>query len=137
MDLSHKTLRQDELLHLKNKSDLTFVYDKDKKRRPFVSLIPLLEVLTETNDGSHIKAMREYEHLTTNFATEFDILLKKPYAEIERNSGPALARAIEIIRNRKVFVDPGYDGVFGIVKIFKDEKEKTDQKKEGRQQSLF
>ena len=136
MDLSYKTLKQEDLLQIKNTSGLTFVYDKDKKRRPFVSLIPLLEVLTETNAGSHSKALREYEHLTSNFATEFDILLKKSPEEIEKISGPLLAKAVRIIRERKVYVDPGYDGVFGIVKIFSDEKAKTEEKEE-KQPSLF
>ena len=137
MDLSYKTLKQEDLLQIKNTSGLTFVYDKDKKRRPFVSLIPLLEVLTETNAGSHSKALREYEHLTSNFATEFDILLKKSLEEIEKISGPLLAKAVRIIRERKVYVDPGYDGVFGIVKIFTDEKAKTEEKAEEKQPSLF
>src|SRR3989344_2985336 len=129
MDLSYKTLVQNDLLYMKNKLGVTFVCDKDKKRRPFVSLIPLLEVLTETNGGSHTKVLREYEHLTSNFATEFDVLLKKSLEEIEKKSGYLLSKAVQIIRDRKVYVDPGYDGVFGVVKIFQDEKTKTEEKK--------
>lgn len=117
MDLSDKIIKTEELIFLKNKSDLTFVYDKEKKRRPFVSLVPLLEVLTELNNDSPTKALKEYERLT-NFATEFDILMKKTYVEIADFGGEKLASAIEIIRNRKVIVDPGYDGVFGKVKVF-------------------
>ena len=137
MDLSHKTFGQNDLMHIKNSLGVTFVSDKDKKRRPFVSFIPLLEILTETNHGSQIKVLREYEQLTANFATEFDILLKKSYEEIEKNAGSKLSQAIQIVRERKVFVDPGYDGVFGIVKIFKDEKAKSEEKKAESQPSLF
>jgi len=136
IDLSYKILTHNDLLYLKNGYDVTFVYDKER-RRPFVSLIPLLEILTETNNGSQIKALREYERLTSTFATEFDILLKKSYEEIEKNAGSELRKAIEIVRERKVFVDPGYDGVFGIVKIFKDEKTKSEEKKSESQPSLF
>src|SRR3990167_1443698 len=135
IDLSYKILTHNDLLYLKNGYDVTFVYDKER-RRPFVSLIPLLEILTETNNGSQIKALREYERLTSTFATEFDILLKKSYEEIEKNAGSELRKAIEIVRERKVFVDPGYDGVFGIVKIFKDEKTKSEEKKSESQPSL-
>ena len=137
MDLSYKTLGQDDLLHIKNGSGVTFVYNKDKKRRPFVSLIPLLEILTETNSGSQVKALREYERLTSTFASEFDILLKKSPEEIEKKAGPELSKAVGIVRERKVFVDPGYDGVFGIVKIFKDENAKNEEKKAESQPSLF
>ncbi len=136
LDLSKKILTKDDLLFLKNTNDLTFVYDKEKKQRPFVSLIPLLEVVTEINNGSHVGGVREYERLTSTFGTEFDILLKKSYEEIEKNGGKHLQEAIQKIRERDVFVDPGYDGVFGTVKIFNDENKKVEEK-EAAQQSLF
>ncbi len=135
LDLSEKLLGQNDLLLVKNKVGLTFVYDKEKKRRPFVSTIPLLEVLLELNHHSQTKAQREYERLTSGFATEFDILLRKEYAEIEKAGGDRLKKAVEIIRERKVFVDPGYDGVFGKVQIFKEANESV--KKEEKQQTLF
>lgn len=139
LDLSYKSLGKDDLLFLKNKSDLIFVYDKEKKRKPFVSLIPLLEILTEINNGSPVKGFRAYEEITSTFGTEFDILMKKSYEEIETHAGSQLQKAIEIIRNRKVFVDPGYDGVFGVVKIFDGEKthEESNKAAEETQQSLF
>ncbi len=137
LDLSSKTLTKDDLLYIKNKSGLTFVYDKDKKRRPFVSLIPLLEAVTEVQNGSHVGGIREYDRLTSTFATEFDILLKKPYEEIEKYGGQRLREAIQKIRERDVFIDPGYDGVFGIVKIFKDENNQKTAEKEATQESLF
>ncbi len=138
LDLSYKSLGKDDLLFLKNKSDLTFVYDKEKKRKPFVSLIPLLEILTELNEGSPTMALRAYEDLTSTFGTEFDILMKKSYEEIETRSGSKFKQAIEIVRNRKVFVDPGYDGVFGVVKIFNgDEKTSQQTHVEEKQQTLF
>jgi len=139
LDLSYTLLKQDDLLFLKNKSDLTFVYDKEKKRKPFVSLIPLIEILTELNNGSPVKGFRAYEDIVSTFGTEFDILMKKSYEEIETRSGDQLKKAIEIVRNRKVFVDPGYDGVFGVVKIFDGEKthEENSKATNETQQSLF
>ncbi len=64
--------------------------------------------------------------------------MKKTYEEIEKMGGSKLRQAIEFLRERKVFVDPGYDGVFGKVKIFNgrqldiNEQKKTsaDQKKQ-------
>ncbi len=137
LDLSHQFLKHDDLVFLKNKSDMTYVYDKEKKRKPFISLVPLLEILTELNNGSPTKAQSEYNLLTDSFATEFDILMRKPYEEIEKFGGPELKKAIEIVRNRKVFVDPGYDGVFGMVKIFnKNEKSEGSEPTE-KQEQLF
>lgn len=137
MDLSYTILSQNDILQMKNATGVTFVSDKDKKRRPFVSLIPLLEILIEINNGSQIKGFREYERLISTYGTEFDILLKKSYEEIEKQVGKELMEAVRIVRERGVFVDPGYDGVFGKVKIFKDENANGTEKKAESQPSLF
>jgi len=134
LDLSEKLLEEKDLLFVKSKVGLTYVFDKEKIRRPFISMVPLLEILLELNAHSQTKAQREYERLTNNLGTEFDILLSKDYNEIEKIGGEKLRQAIEIVRERKVFVDPGYDGVFGKVKIFKEENKIREQI---TQQTLF
>lgn len=140
IDLAGKMLTNNDLLLVKNSGGATFVYDKEKKRRPFVSLVPLFEILLEINNNSPIKALREYERLTSYFGSEFDILLTKTYEEIEKFGGNKLAEGIKIVRERRLFVDPGYDGVFGKVKVFNNESQKTgdvQQKKIEEQPSLF
>ncbi|MCL4375129.1 endonuclease Q family protein [Patescibacteria group bacterium] len=134
-DRSTHIIHSQDLVLLKNAAGLTFVYDQEKKRRPFVSIVPLLEVLSEINHGSAVKALREYDRLTANFTNEFDLLLRQSYEEIERAGGLRLRQAIEIVRNRQVVVDPGYDGVFGVVKIFSDQKESGNDP--ANQPSLF
>ncbi len=139
-DLSSKILSKNDLLFIRNSSGLTFVYDKEKKRRPFVSLIPLLEVTTELQGGSMVKGQRLYEKLTDEVGTEFDILLRKSYDELKQVGGEELAKAIRIIREREVFVDPGYDGVFGKVEIFKNHEKnqsKEAQATDTQQSTLF
>lgn len=134
LDLAHKK-PDDQPLHLtKNSAGATFVYDRDKKRVPFVSLIPLLEILLETNNNSPTKSLAAYESLTTSLGTEFDILMKKDYEQIKRVGGERLEQAIRIVRERNAFVDPGFDGVFGKVKIFPEThgEEGTTQKKESQ-----
>ena len=86
---------------------------------------PLLEILLELNDNSPTKALKQYEVLTNTFATEFKILTKEPYDRIRKFGGEMFENAIKKVRERSVFVDPGYDGVFGQVKIFYDKQEKT------------
>ena len=137
-DLSSKVLQEKDLAFLKNSSGLTFVYDKDKKRIPFVSAVPLLEILMETHDHSPTKSIRAYYEATDTMGTEFDILLKKPYDEIEKKGGLKLAQGIRNMRERNVKVDPGYDGVFGKVSIFLNHEEKSEvPKKKESQLGLF
>ncbi len=122
---------------LKNGAGLTFVYDKEKKRKPFVSLIPLLEILLEINNHSLAKAQAQYDSLIINVGTEFDILLTKSYENLEKKGSKILRDAIQIVRERKICVDPGYDGVFGVVKIFGEKNEKSEEKKAETQPTLF
>lgn len=140
IDLAGVILTKGDLIFEKTPKGATLVYDKEKKRRPFVSLVPLFEILLEINNNSPIKALREYERLTSYFGSEFDILLTKTYKEIEKFGGNKLAEGIKIVRERRLFVDPGYDGVFGKVKVFNNESQKTgdvQQKKIEEQPSLF
>jgi len=137
LKLAKRIIKNEELIFLKNKYETTFIYDKEKKRTPFISLVPLMEVLKEIHN-SPTKAEKEYQQLTDNFAPEFDILMRKKYDEIEKFAGKKLKEAIQIIRERKVFIDPGYDGVFGVVKIFKNKEQKDEENQSKKQQlNLF
>ena len=135
IDLSEKILSENDILTVPNKVGLTFVSDKEKGRRPFVSLIPLQEILLELNGHSQTKALYEYMRITEKI-TEFDLLLKMPSEEIEKIGGQLLREAVKTVRERKVFVDPGYDGVFGKVQVIK-KNEETETETEETQQSLF
>ena len=130
-DLSDTIFDETDILFKKNKAGVTFVSDKNKKRRPFISIIPLQEILIETNEDSKAKGLREYESLINSFGTEFDILLKESYEEIEKMGGIKLKKAIERMRERKVYIDAGYDGVFGIVKVFDTKHGKKEKKQLG------
>lgn len=138
--LATRIFKNNDLLLIKNKNDLVFVYEKTKKRPPYVSLVPLLEILTEVYH-SPTRASREYENIT-NQIPEFELLLRTSYEEIQTIGGERLAYAIKRVRNRQVLVNPGFDGVFGQVKIFdeKDEKDKKISQKKanvGQQSTLF
>lgn len=130
LQLAHKSSLEDDNF-VKNSSGTTYVYDKDKRRVPFVSLVPLLEILLELH-GSPTKALANYDNLISSLGTEFDILLKKTYQEIESKAGKDFMQAVRTVRERRVFVDPGYDGVFGKVKIFQDNEKGKEQEKENQ-----
>ena len=75
----------------------------------------------------------EYQNLIDKFKNEFNVLLDISQEEIERISLPEIAEGIVRVREGKVFIEPGYDGVYGKVKIFS----KGEQKKITKQSTLF
>ncbi len=90
---------------------------------PFKSIVPLQEIIAEAHGvtstaGKKVQAM--YEQMIQNLGTEFDILLDIDVKTIEEGSTPAIAEAIRRVRAGELAITPGYDGVYGKVRIFDD-----------------
>ncbi|MFH1020181.1 MAG: UvrD-helicase domain-containing protein, partial [Pseudomonadota bacterium] len=85
------------------------------------SLIPLPEVLGEIlGTGPATKGvMALYSKVIDRFGSEFNLLLNTPVDEINRLS-PVLGEAVARIRTGKVIRTPGYDGEFGVIRVFAD-----------------
>ncbi len=129
-NLASRVITESDLEFRKNSNGVVFVRDKEGKRLPFVSLVPLLEVLEEV-ERSKTKAFAKYNLMLENFADEFSILLDKSLSEISSFAGPVLAKAISNLRQRKVSLDAGYDGVFGKIKVL----DQTDRETASENQS--
>ncbi len=99
---------------------LTFGSRMFPNRPPFIMTVPLLEILAETLGVSvaSAKVQSLYIDLIERVGSEFSILLTKQYEEIAVVGGERVARAIEQVRTGKLTINPGYDGVYGVVKIW-------------------
>jgi len=108
------------------------------QRPPYMMMVPLQEILAEVlKTSTHSQAVQnEYGKLLDNLGSEFEILLSTATSDITRISGPEISGAIGKVRDGQLTIDPGYDGVFGKVKIFSEKSHEEEEKKK-EQLSLF
>jgi DNA helicase II / ATP-dependent DNA helicase PcrA len=95
------------------------LYREDSPR--VFSLIPLPEVLGEILGvgPASKKVMEQYGRAIARFGSEFDLLLHAPPEEI-RQASPILGEAVERMRGGRVIRKPGFDGEFGVIRLFEE-----------------
>jgi uncharacterized protein (TIGR00375 family) len=99
---------------------------------PFINTIPLEEIIAESMGvGPASKRVAELYEKMVRQATplnvrggweglfgEFAILLAMTEPEIAEIGTPAVAQSVMRVREGKVHIEPGYDGLFGKIEIF-------------------
>jgi len=100
---------------------------KPENAIPFKSLIPLEEIIADAlGQGiGTIEVEKEYKNLIEKFGNEFNVLIDAPRQELEIVTLPEIAEGIIRVREGKVFITPGYDGVYGKIRIFSRGEQKT------------
>ncbi|OQA45624.1 MAG: ATP-dependent DNA helicase PcrA [Chloroflexi bacterium ADurb.Bin325] len=88
---------------------------------PYVSLIPLPEVLSEVYGvGAGSKQVgAEYAKLLARLGPDLTILRDAPLAEIAAAGGERLAEGIGRMRRGEVVAEAGYDGEYGVIRLFR------------------
>lgn len=124
--------RSEEDLRLTKRDNMT-MSQTFPNRPPFVMLVPLQEILSEAI-GSPVtspKVQMPYGRLVDALGGEFSVLLTAAASDIAKIAGERVAAGIAKVRQGDIVIDPGYDGVFGVVKIWKEgEKGLVDSGKE-------
>ncbi|MEZ4864621.1 MAG: UvrD-helicase domain-containing protein [Caldilineaceae bacterium] len=93
---------------------------KPARTHPYRSIIPLPEILGHIYSvGATSKRVQgHYQTLLSTLGNELHILLDAPLADVERQGGPLLAEGIRRMRSGEVMIEGGYDGEYGVIKIF-------------------
>lgn len=96
---------------------------KSPRARHFFSVIPLPEIIGEAKQvGPGTKTVDTvYQAMVSRLGSELDILLDIPEDDIAQVGGTLVAEGIRRMRVGEVDILPGYDGAYGVIKLFNPE----------------
>lgn len=100
---------------------------KPQNAIPFKSLVPLKEIIAEAlgvTVGTK-QVDKNYRILIEKFNNEFEVLLNTPKKELEEITSSEIAEGLIRVREGRVFIEPGFDGVYGKVRIFSEGEQKS------------
>lgn len=116
----------------KDEFGVVWMQDINNLRPPYVSLVPLLEILSESlkSGTGTATVLSVFERLVNHFGSEHEVLFRVPIDEIRNVSGEKVAEGITKVRSRAIKIIPGFDGEYGEVSIWneEEEREKASQK---------
>jgi len=87
---------------------------------PYVKLVPLLEIAAESllSTVASQKSQNLYAKLCGELGNEIDVLLRSKIQDIDRVGGEMVAEGVKRVRGGDIVIRPGYDGEFGVVRIW-------------------
>lgn len=111
----------------KDEHETVWVKDPSGVHPPYVSLVPLLEILAEDQSSgvSSQAVVALFNLLVSRLRSEHDVLLRAPLDKIQEIAGESVTASIKRARAREVKIVPGYDGEYGKVSIGKENAEDT------------
>ena len=133
-DLANK---EELMIEKTGKSGVKWIMDPTGNHPPYAKLVPLNEIIAETlgMGVASMKVKNLYEEMIIKFVSEFEILLKTPSRQIQKYFSSEIADAVMKVRGGDIYIKPGFDGEYGVVKISKDKKTKEEKIK--TQTALF
>ena len=110
------------------------------KAIPALRTVPLEEIIADAlGVGPNASSVeKEYLRMVEKGGSEFDILLELSPEELSSFTPPLILEGILRVREGRLKITPGHDGVFGRIEIFSPgEREKEAIKEEPKQMGLF
>jgi uncharacterized protein (TIGR00375 family) len=88
---------------------------KPQNAKPFYKILPLHELIATAKASTLTsqKVWQEYNKLVQAFGSEFNVLLNAEKEKLARITDEKIADIIMLNREGKIYVKPGFDGVYG------------------------
>jgi PHP family Zn ribbon phosphoesterase len=105
----------------------------------FKHLLPLGEIISTVLGASYPSVQKVwdvYNLLIGKFGDEYAVLMDAPMEQMSGIVEPKVAEAIVRVREEKVHITPGYDGVYGQLVIFEEPNEAPPKKASIKQRRL-
>ena len=127
--LQQLSTRENSVGKKQNSHGLTWYVDGSKKQPSYVKLVPLLEIVAESlsSTTASMKVKTLYETLCNSLESEIAVLLHTPIEKIASVGGGKVGEGVRKVRLGDIAIEPGFDGEYGKVAIWDQEKEKLAQ----------
>ncbi len=95
----------------------------------YKSLVSFDEIIADAKgvDKKSKAVLREYMEIIPAFGSEFNILVNATEKELFSKLPEKIAEGVKRVREGKLQIEPGYDGEYGVIKIFGLDEKKNEQ----------
>ena len=87
---------------------------------PFKRLVQLSQIVAEAMGSleTSLKARSAYDRVVSEAESELAVLIDLSVEEIKKQAGERVAEGVQRVREGRIHIEPGYDGEYGVVKVF-------------------